>query len=370
MKKVLFIIWSLERGGAERFLAGLLHHLDRTKFQPTLCCLNWKGQWGEDVERAGIPVIALNKKGKVDLKAFRQLKRIFREGQFDIVNTHLWLADTMGRLAAIQTGVKTIVSTAQNVDIWKKGWHKQVDRWFGRRTQAVIAVSKAVKKYYHEDVGLPEDKIHVIPNAIDPETYNHVESVEHLYEEFNLDKDNFVLACIGRLNMQKGHQYLIQAVARLKDSHPRLRILIVGKGETQAEMEQLSHTLNITDRLRFVGHRSDIAAILQFSHGLILPSIFEGLPLCVLEAMAASRPVIATDVGGTAELAIDQETAFIVPPRDVDQLAQAIAKLMDLPDHGQGMGQRGRKVVESNFSIQAITRQTEELFTTLVENHQ
>lgn len=367
MKKVLFIIWSLERGGAERFLAGLLTHLDRTKFEPVLCCLNWKGEWGEQIETLGIKVIALNKKGKVDLKAFAQLRRIIREGEFDIVNTHLWLADTMGRLAAIKEKTPIIVSTAQNVDVWKKSWHRMVDRWFAKHTNMVIAVSQAVKKYYHEDVGIPTDKINVIPNAIDVSAYENIGDITYLYKDLNITSDDFVIACVGRLNPQKAHHFLLESLKPLKSKYTNLKVVIVGKGELKNHLVTLSKEYGVSDIVRFVGHRSDIPQILAFSDALVLPSIFEGLPLCVLEAMASELPVIATDVGGTAELAVDGVTGYIVPPRDPQALTAAIEKLMKLSDQGKALGTAGKKIVTERFSIQAITRQTEQLFSELME---
>ena len=365
--KTLFIIWSLERGGAERFLAGLLEHLDRNKFDPTLCCLNWKGEWAAPLEAKGLKVIALEKKGGLDLDAFRRLKNIIKEGEYHIVNTHLWAADVMGRVAAFQCGIPVVVSTAQNVDVWKKWHHRAVDRWLAGRTDQLIAVSAAVKEYYHHCVGFPEEKITVIPNAIDVERYRDPGDIGYLYEELEVGAEDFILACVGRLNHQKGHPYLFQAMKELSGTLPELRILIVGEGEDRTRLEAMANELGIMPMLRFTGQRADIPALLQLVDALILPSVFEGLPLCVLEAMAAARPVIATDVGGTAELAVDGETAFIVPPRRPEALKDAILRLRRLPDGGQSMGARGREVVGREFSIQNSTKKTEKLFTALLK---
>ena len=117
--KVLFVIWSLERGGAERFLAGLLQNINLDLFEPVLCCLNWKGEWSSLAEERCIKVIELNKKKGLDLKTFLRLKNIIKLGHFDVVNTHLWSADVRGRLAAILCKTPVIISTAQNVDEWK-----------------------------------------------------------------------------------------------------------------------------------------------------------------------------------------------------------------------------------------------------------
>ncbi|MGE0267437.1 MAG: glycosyltransferase [Candidatus Omnitrophota bacterium] len=367
MIRILFIIWSLERGGAERFLAGLLEHMDRTRFDPVLCCMNWKGEWAEPLEKKGIKVIALNKKNGIDLKAFRALVRIIREGRFQIVNTHLWLADVMGRVAAILCGVPVIITTAQNVDVWKKWHHRLVDRILSYRTTKMIAVSNAVKEYYHRQVGFPAAKIEVIPNAIDVSAYEDAGDVTYLQKEFDLKPGDFVLACIGRLNLQKGHKYLLESLKEIYNEMPDLKVLIVGDGEERDNLKRTAENDGIMPMLRFTGQRKDIPQVLALSKALILPSIFEGLPLCVLEAMASARPVIATDVGGTKELAVDGQTAFIVEPKRPELLSEAVRRLRALPDQGRQMGINGREIVRREFSISTITRKTSDMFEHLVE---
>ena len=207
MVKVLFVIWSLERGGAERFLVSLVKTIDRTKIEPVVCCLNWKGEWAGEIENKDIKVIALNKKGKFDVFAFLKLVKIIKEGKFDIVNTHLWAADTIGRLAAITAGVSVIVSTAQNVDIWKRWWHKTIDRFLACKTDMIIAVSEAVKNYYNQKIRIPVSKITVIPNAIEVSRFEESKDISYLYKELKIKKDDLILSCIGRLTEQKGQIY-------------------------------------------------------------------------------------------------------------------------------------------------------------------
>ena len=270
---------------------------------------------------------------------------IIKSGEYQIVNTHLWAADVMGRIAAFMCGTKVVISTAQNVDIWKKWWHRLVDQILALKTAQVIAVSKAVKRYYHEDVHIPNDKISVIPNAIDVNKYDQAKATDYLYQDLSIKQDDFVLACVGRLNFQKAHHFLFESLRDLKNEMPNLKVLVVGEGELKDDLVQMAKDFDIESMLRFTGQRQDIPEILKFSHALILPSIFEGLPLCVLEAMASARAVIATDVGGTSELAIDQQTAYIVPPKDPQALTAAIRKLYQLPDQGKAMGQAGYDVV-------------------------
>ncbi len=195
MIKVLFVIRSLERGGAERFLAALVKSLDRNKIEPVVCCLNWKGQWAGEVEEKGIRVIALNKKGKFDIAAFFKLIKIMRQGNFDIVNTHLWAGDVLGRMAAIFSGVPVIVSTAQNVDLWKSWWHRAIDKILTSKTDMLIAVSEAVRDYYHKKVGIPLSKVAIIPNAIEVERFNGNTDGAYLYEELKINRSDFILSC-------------------------------------------------------------------------------------------------------------------------------------------------------------------------------
>ncbi|MBZ0167279.1 MAG: glycosyltransferase family 4 protein [Candidatus Omnitrophica bacterium] len=242
-----------------------------------------------------------------------------------------------------------------------------MDHWLARRTDKVIAVSHAVKDYYHRVVGIAQDKIAVIPNAIDVRPYEQPVDISALYGELNVRFDDFILACVGRLNAQKGHPYLFEALKNIVGVMPDLKVLIVGDGEDKDRLMTMADEAGIMPMLRFTGQRQDIPQILQLANALVLPSIYEGLPLCVLEAMAAGRPVIATDVGGTTELAIDGETAFIVEPRRSDQLTDAIVRLRRLPDGGLGMGSAGRDIVNREFTIQVITQRTQDLFQQLLE---
>lgn len=365
--KVLFIIWSLEKGGAERFLVSLVKSMDRTRIEPVVCCLNWKGMWATELEERGIQVIELNKRHKFDIKAFIDLFRLMRKERFLIVNTYLWTADVIGRLAAFLAGTPIVITTAQNVDQWKGWWHRLVDRLLSLRTKMLIAVSGAVKDYYHQKVGIPLSKIMVIPNAIEWERFTGPVNTIYLYDELGLTAKDFILVCIGRLTRQKGQRYLLGSISRLCRKYPQLKVLFVGYGEEENNLLELAQKLGIDDIVRFLGYRQDIAQILHLSNALVLPSLYEGLPLCVLEAMAAAKPVVATRVGGVEELVKNGQTGFIVAPENIEALAGAINNLINLRDQGKGMGEKGRQIVINNFSAQSIAQKTDELFLALAK---
>ena len=340
----------------------LLKTIDKTKIEPVVCCLNWKGAWAHEIEEKSIKIIALNKRGKFDINAFFKLVKIIKKGKFDIVNTHLWAADSIGRLAAIIAGAPIIVSTAQNVDIWKKWWHRLIDKLLSYKTNMIIAVSDAVKEYYHKKVGIPESKIVVIPNAIEIERFENAGDTNYLYTELDLTKNDFILSCVGRLTEQKGQKYLLESLKTLNGKYSNLKVLFIGEGEDKQKLVDIAKKNKLDKMVRFIGQRKDIPQILDLSNGVILPSLYEGLPVCILEAMAAEKPIIATDVGGTNKLIKNKETGLLIPPCDINVLSSAIKELIDLGDNANTLGKKAKEKVKQEFSIIIIAKKTTDLF--------
>lgn len=363
--KALFVIWSLDKGGAERFLTSLVSNIDRAKLEPVVCCLFKKGQWARELEEKGFKVIALNKKLGIDFKALFRLIKIIKEERPDIVNTCLWESDSFGRIAAILAGVCVIISTAQNVDMWKKWRHKSLDWLLALKTKKIIAVSQAAKEYYHKEIKIPLKKIKVIPNAIDIERFECTKDINYFYKELSLTKDDFILTCVGRLTEQKGQRYLLEALSLLKEGCPQIRVLFVGKGEDEKKLKELVNKFGINDLVRFMGFRLDIPEILKLTDAVVLPSLYEGLPVCILEAMAAEKPIIATKVGGSKSIIQDAKTGFLVPPQDAKALAEAIKKIISLPDKGKKLGGAAQEFVKERYSIKKIAKDTEKLFISL-----
>jgi len=284
------------------------------------------------------------------------------------VNTYLWGADVMGRIAGILAGVPVIISTVQNVDVWKKWHHIIIDKILACRTDMFIAVSEAVRDYCNKRIGISLKRIIVIPNAIEVEKFQNNGHNEYLYNELNINENDFILSCIARLTEQKGQRYLLQSISRLRYKFPNLRVLFAGEGEDKEILEKMAQELGIIDNVRFLGQRQDISEILYLSDGVVLPSLYEGLPMCLVEAMAVGKPVIATAVGGTPEVVYDKETGFLIPPTDINALTDAIEKLMNLPDKGEGMGRKAARMVRDRFSIDIVARKTEYLFHALVND--
>ncbi len=171
------------------------------------------------------------------------------------------------------------------------------------------------------------------------------------------------------LTEQKGISYLIQALARTAPDQPRLRLLILGDGPLRQSLQKLAEDLTIQDRVLFTGFRTDIGELLQIMDIYALPSLWEGHPLVLLEAMAAGKPVVATDIPGSREVVAPEQTGLLVPPRDPHQLAQALLLLASDSSLRQRMGDAGRRLLLERFTIDRMTREYEALYETTLMAH-
>ena len=362
-RKILFLIWALEVGGAERLLVALAKKIPKDKYDITIGCITRKGLWATELEACGIKVVSLNKKVGFDPTLLPKICRLIKNEDPDLINTHLWTADLWGRLGAFITNKSPVIVTEQNVDVWKKWYHRILDWLLFLKTDYVICVSNEVARFYKEAFHIPSRKIRMIPNAIDLARFDIGRQEGSLRNKLRLDKSKFIFVCAARLHPQKAHEVLIRSAAMLQaQGEKNFEILIVGEGERRGSLEQMVAKLGLSNYIKFLGLREDIPEIFLASNAFILSSDYEGLPLTILEAMAARLPIIATDVGGNSQVVIDGKTGFLVPPRKPEALASAMFKIMKDREAAMQMGRKGRGVVESEYSIDAITYKTLELF--------
>lgn len=369
---VLYIIWSLGLGGAERVVINLAKGLDKTKFNPMVCCLNDKGEFAVELEERGIPVIALNKRLGIDIAVIGKLISVIKERNIQIVHTHLWGANFWGRIAAKMAGVPVIIATEHNVDTWKSWFNFALDRWLSRSTDKIIAVSNKVKEFY-QSKGINPKKIAVIYNGVDiakgEERRAKIDSRSSILDyrkEFNIKNDETMLAIIGRLVEQKGHRYLFEALNMLNGKY-KVRLLVVGNGPLLQELQQRAMSYDLSAKIIFTGLRKDVPDLLKITDILVLPSLREGLPMVALEAMAVGKPIIATNVGGTPEVVLDGQTGILVPPGNPTALADAIDRLIENRNLTKKLGENGSSRVKELFSVEKMTRETEQVYHQLLK---
>ena len=378
--KILQVAYKSEISGGEKVLLNLAKHLRRRGHHILVACPSY-GPLVEVLRREGIEVRIIPIKKTYDMVgAFRLRNLILREG-IQILHTHGMLVNVIGRIASKMARVPISISTvhltrelvtggrAENIPQWLKGkYYRSVDNFTAQLNDWVIAVSESVKRDLISQ-GVDPEKIVVIRNGIECECPQSPleRKNQRLKKKKELGIGNGpIVGTITRFSRQKDVHTFLYAMSNVIRDYPGVRCLIIGDGEQRRELEDLSSQLVLNGKVSFLGYRDDAREILDIFDIFVLSSLWEGLPLVVLEAMAASKPVIATRVPGTAEAVIDGETGFLVPLKDSKGLAELIEKLLADQDLAQNMGEAGKRRVNKDFRVDRMVDETEELYTDLM----
>lgn len=354
---------SADRGGAEEHLVNLVRGLDKRQFAPIVVCQpslaeELKVELGDSAGLIPTPLF-----GPRDFRAVPRLVRLFRRLKVDIVHSHLFCSSLLASPAARFAGARAVIETPHLSEGWRRGWkaHFLPDRLAARAVDAFIAVSEANARYLIDQKRLPPEKVHVILNGIEPARFAGGDG-RLLRDSLGIPAAAPVVVSVARLEPQKGHHVLLEAIARLRQEIPAIRLILVGEGTLRNPLEQQVHSLSLEDSVQFVGWQSSVAEWLALADVVALASFYEGLPLAALEALAARRPVVATAVDGTPEVIRDGETGLTVPPGNSEALAGAIGKLLRNRSLAERLARAGRQLIESGFSHSNQVRQTEQLY--------
>jgi glycosyltransferase involved in cell wall biosynthesis len=366
---VLLLVESMEVAGAEQVVLSLALGLDPTRFRPLVGCLVDEGPLAHELKRAGVPVFALGKRRGFDVSIVGRLVRVLRDERIDVVHTHVWNADVWGRFSAWLARVPVRMMTAHNVDDWKTPAHLWVDWGLGKLSTHVVCVSEAVRDFYRTRAWVSSRKLSVILNGIDLRPFEEISTDGATKRrELGLPLQGPICSVVARLVPQKGHRYLLEALPSIRQVFPSAVVLLVGNGSERESLEQQARELGLYgDAVRFLGERRDIPEILKASDVVVLPSSErEGLSISVLEAMAARRPVVATDVGGNRQTIEDGRTGLIVPAADAGALSKALLRMLGEPELARSMGEAGRAKVEREFGVSRMVKQTADLYESLL----
>jgi glycosyltransferase involved in cell wall biosynthesis len=352
IRTVVHFVDSSTFGGSEQALLHLLAGLDRRDWRPILfhhdepgLASLMKAARALNIETKVVPKLA----GARLVLALPRFIHELRTVNPQIFHAHLnWLLSCRyGLLAAYLARIPVIVATVHN--FMEPPWARTIElaqRVFGKCLHRYIVVSNAVGRQLCESFHVPCQKVEVIHNSIPAAAFDRPPDTT-LKTMLNRGTDRPIVLCVARLDAQKGHTYLLPAVRNV----PNAIFVLVGDGSERASLEAQAANIGVRDRVIFLGHRDDVAELLATCDLLVLPSLYEGLPLSVLEAMAAGKPVVATSVGGTPEAVLDGETGFLVPSRDPTALVRAIQRLLTDACLRRKMGMAGRLRVQRNFSV-------------------
>jgi len=289
--------------------------------------------------------------------------KLRREG-FSLLHTHDYKTDLLGLVAARLAGVPCVATVHGYVFVSRRvRIYRMLDLLALRFFSKIITVSDDLRQELLA-AGLPGEKVVTARNAIDAEALASQDAQigPHLRQQLGIGPDQPLIAVVARLITGKGHRYFLEAARRVLQTWPEARFLVVGEGHLQGKLESLSIALGIQHAVSFLGFRQDAAALMKASDLIVLPSLEEGLPVVLLEALALARPVVATAVGGVPGVVRHQETGLLVPPKDQKQLAEAMLYLLRNPEMGQKLAENGRRLVSQQFNVKTTAHKIAQVY--------
>jgi glycosyltransferase involved in cell wall biosynthesis len=360
--RVVEILATGTNGGAQEHLYGLLSRIDRERYDASVVALS-AGSGTRKIARLGIPVLVIEDKD--DDLAVEMLAANLAATCPDIVHNHMYRAEIVGTRAALLAGERLgrrpyVVTTVHSSRI-RSTEDRATVKALTPSMDRLIAVSQSiVRKIADERGGLAP--VSLIYNGVDLDRYEHQEPCCTLHEEYGMAPDAQIVGVVARLEPEKGHPTLLEAWPAVLRSCPEAYLLIVGEGSQREALERQAEDLRIGHRVVFTGRRDDIPAVTAALDVAVLPSYREAQGLTILEAMALTRPVVASNVGGIPEMIQDGVTGLLVPPHDADALSTAIVRLLSDHPLADMLARAGHDMVHDRFCIQLMVRSIEDIY--------
>jgi glycosyltransferase involved in cell wall biosynthesis len=355
--KILHIDPERNWGGGEAQVFGLLTYLVAKGHRNDLLT-HPQGKLFARSQRLNIGTRGLVVRNDFDARSGFRLRRLIREEKYDIVHFHTKRAHALSLwLPRGGDTPKYVVTRRMDYPV-TKGWY--TDLLYNRKVDGVIAISQPIAELL-TDAGVNPKRICLIHSGVDARQFEPAIDCRKAGSEI------MVVGSVAVMEERKGHRYLLEAARSLKQRGYRIRYILAGDGSLKNGLEAMVEALELSDEVCFVGFISDVPAFLAGIDIFVMPSLYEGLGVAVLEAMAAGKAVVATQVGGLAESVVDSVTGFLVPPRDSQGLAHAIAKLVEEKSLAHEMGQRGAARVREHFSLETMSANNEAYYYALLE---
>lgn len=368
--RVLHVLVGLTIGGAESLLADLLPLLDPERYEVAVCSLKGWGPIGDRLAARGVEVVALGGRGRFDLRVITRLASLIRERRFDIVHSHLFLANLVSRVTGRALRVPALISSQHDTEVWMRWYHLLAERASARLADHVTGCSGAVRDYAIERMGASAGRASILYNGIDLDRFGSPPDRMVRREKWGIPRDAPVAGVVGRLDLpKKGQDLFLEAASEVAASLPEAFFVIVGEGPSRAELERIASRGGLAERVVFDSTEHSVPEVLAAFDLAVLPSRWEGFGIVLLEAMASRKAVVASAVGGVLEIVEDGVTGLLVPPDDASALARAMHGLLCDRDRCDIMGEQGRRRVEARFSIEATGAQLERLYRSLIDSY-
>ncbi len=360
--RVLQVTHDLGVGGLPRVVVTLATSLDPSRYDVSVLCMRGRGALAEDLERAGIPIFDLAPPRQPDrLAAWRTLQHL-RRLRPDILHTHNSQPFLEAGLAGLLARVPAFIHTDHGREFPDRRRYMLAERVMSRFADRVVGVSEqTARDLVHWEKMRPE-RVIAIENGIDGGPFAHAPDVGEARRSLGLSETVPVIGAVSRFQPEKGIDLLIEALPRVIEAVPGACCVLAGYGDEEALLRGRARELGLEDRVRFLGSRRDIPVILAAMDVFFLPSRREGLPMALLEALAAGRPIVAARVGGIPGVLEEGRTGTLVPPESPSDLADGIIALLADPARRRDYAEAGRRLFQGRFSAEAMTSRYEALY--------
>jgi len=357
MITVMQLALTLSPGGTERLVIEISKRI-ASHTNVLVCCLDEPGAWAKEVEELGIKVMSLHRRPGFHPSLGWRIAKLATSHGVDVLHCHQYSPFVYGQIALLhRSGLRMVFTEHGRLSDAPPSWKRKLANvWLGRRPAAVYAVSADLRRHMIAE-GFPADRVQIIYNGIEIGT--PVSDVDRRFarESLEIAQDRYLVGTVARLDLAKDLGTLIEAFMRFRRNRPDAELVIVGDGPDRAALAEAARRVGVAESVHFLGQRPDVRHLLPALDLYANSSITEGVSLTILEAMAASLPVVATRVGGTPEVVIAGETGLLVPARDAQALAEAMVELAGIPQRARLLGDAGRRRVEARFTLDRMVEQ-------------
>ncbi len=360
-EKILHFIGSLEMGGTENMLLAYLQNTKSDEIEHVVCTIYNKGALIEKFEKSGIRVVSLNISSKLFYPiAFFRFSSMLNLIHPDVVHSYLLQENIIARIVCKIKG-KKLICGKRDTDRYKNPLKVFLDKITLGLGNLNISNSKAGVEEL-QMYGVPENKVAYVPNGKD--VYSLEKTLKKMdgKRKMGFSPEEVILCCVARLYKFKGQEYLIKAMPKIIAENQNAKLVLVGDGIMRKELEEICAKLKITERVLFLGERKDVLDILTAADLFVFPSLREGMPGALMEAMAAGLPVIATNIDGNKELVEDGKNGILVPVQDSEALANAVNKLLGDENMMRNLAKKARDTIKNDFSIDLMVKKLDKIY--------
>jgi len=368
--KILYLITGLKTGGAEIALYRLLKGLNSKEYDAVVVSIVPISEIGEKIKKGGFKVLSLNSKFKFDPSIIFRLISVFKKERPYILHCFLFHANFLGRIIGKLFKIPIIISSIHN-EIFGGKIREKLLKYTDVLSDVTVVISfKVAEKMIREKI-VSKNKLRVIYYGIDLKefSFQNKDARKKIREELGINEKQLLLISVGRLVEAKGYPFLIKAMYKLKEKYSELTLIILGEGEDRKKIEGQTKNLKLENNVLLLGRKDNVADYLNAADIFVLASLWEGMPIAILEAMACGLPVVATKVSGIPEIIFDKETGLLAEPQNLNDLVKKIDYLLSLPDEKRKeMGEKAKNKIKENFSLNKMVREYENLYENLLSS--